>query len=256
MNFYTFCRKLLSLIGLQNVYFVTTPLPPIRIYRKCKSFGFKSLFLLFVFVCCFYRPVLGQTDSSFFEIDSLPPFQSLIDSLGEYYKLEAQHQIELFTYVEKYKWLKFAPSFGWNITTSTPVVYWNSNDLFDAFNWKRKNKAQIISIIHKVNLAYQKASIQLRQQYDLFYIKQSLLQQKIHILRLEKNYIGLKEDQYNKHQLPPSQWITSQIAYENKILELINIQYELVFLKANILELAFFGERVILLDPIADDSRN
>jgi len=256
MNFYTFCRKLLSFIGLQNVYFVTSPLPPICIYRKCKGFAVKGLFLLLFFMGYFITPVLSQSDSSFYKIDSLPNFACLVDSLEAYYKLEAAHQIDQFTYIEKYKWLKFAPSFGWNITTSTPVIYWNSNELFNALNWKRKNKAQIISIIHKVNLAYQKASIQLRQKHDLFYIKQNLLKQKVHILRLEKAYIGLKEEQYEKHQLPPSQWITSQIAYENKILELINIQYDLVFLKANILELAFFGERLTLLDPKGDDSGN
>ena len=241
----------------QYVYSVTPPLPPHRYYVVCRVTMTNVVKNVLVFVSFFGLTFLGYSqDSLLYEIDSLPSTEILIESLGEYHKEEATYEIGQYTYIEKWKWLKYAPSFGWNFISNTPYIGYNSTDLFNAINYKRKKTAHLESIIYKINQQYNKNSIELVYQIDLYESKILIYKQKIRIIELEKTYFGVLKEEYETHKLLPTKYIKADIAYQNKILELTKLRFELKQLRAEILQLAYFGERITLITSYNDVSTN
>jgi len=258
---YFFCGNTYAKPRAQNLNSVTPPDPPIYKYTNyivIKNFlRFITVLLLSIFFS--FRSFCQDTlsiDRSLLVIDTIPIVDTLFVTLGNYYMSEASYEIEQFTYVEKWKWLKYAPSFAWNFTLGTPIVGWNSTQLFEAINSKRKHTAYLNSIIHRINLEYQKASISLKLKYDIYGIKRAVYSRKLAIVKLEQTYISILLEEYNDHEITPTTYIQSQISYENRLLELAKLKFELNQLKNEILELAFYGIYIDLIKNIEDVSTN
>lgn len=241
----------------QYVYFVTPPLPPHRYCSVSRGSTTNKVKIVFILVLFFGLSFFGYSqDSLLYEIDTLPSTEILIESLGEYHKEQATYEIGQYTYIEKWKWLKYAPSFGWNFISNTPYIGYNSTDLFNAINYKRKKTAHLESIIYKINQEYNKNSIRLSYQIDLYESKILIYKQKIRIVELEKTYFGVLKEEYETHKLLPTKYIKADIAYQNKILELTKLRFEMKQLRAEILQLAYFGERITLLTSYNNVSTN
>lgn len=186
----------------------------------------------------------------------LPSFDSLTVCLQSVYKERAYIEVSEYMYIEKYKWLKYCPSFGWNFISNTPYVGYSTSQLFDVLNYKRKKVAFLNTILHRVNAEYNSSYIELRAKYDIFSTKTDILKQKLEVLELEKAYIEIEENQYHKKDLSPSQWIKTQITYKNKLIELTNLVAELQQLKESIFVLTGFSSPAILIKSLEDVSAN
>ncbi len=207
--------------------------------------GFFSVLFIGVLSCSF-----SQLDASLYAVDSVPSLEALHGKLSEYYREQAVAELGLYTYVERWQWLKYAPTFGWNFTLNSPVIGWNSNDLFSAINYKRKKQAYVTSYLKKLNQAYNIACIRLNSYYDIFGMKQRVYLSKIKVLELEYSYMQIITDQYHKHEITPSDYIKKQINYESKIIDLELLKFELMRLKIDILELAFFSDNIQLFTDL------
>lgn len=247
LYFFTFCGISATKAGEQNEYSVTPPFPPVGIYTTERNRLCKLLILLLLL---FSQRINGQV----IEIDSLPKIEELGITLGDFHRREASYQIEQYTYQERWKWLKYMPSFGWNFITNAPYAGYNTTDLFNTLNLSRQKRAYIESIIHKTNLDFQKSAIQLKLKYDLYHSKLDLFNQKLVLLELAKKYLQIQEDLYRKKELTPSQYLTDQISYEGKFLEIMSLKSDMRQLRNEILELSFFGDKEILIKSLEDVS--
>jgi len=178
----------------------------------------------------------------------LPDKEILFESLGEYYKEATITEIETFTYVEKWKWLQFAPSFGWNFVQNTPYIGWSSSDLFNAINAKRAKKAKILGIIRTANLNYDTKCKQIALKTHVFEAKKRVFDTKTGLLTLKEQFYGIFKDKYDRKELEPSIYIQKSIDFENFKLEIEQLRYELVKIKIDILQTAYFGEVNTLFD--------
>ncbi|MGL1888706.1 MAG: hypothetical protein OCD76_19490 [Reichenbachiella sp.] len=187
---------------------------------------------------------------------ALPEIDALMKTLGESFKSEAAYQIEQFTYVEKWKWLKYLPTFGYDFSMNRPIVAYNSNALFGVINSGRKKEANLNSIIHKINLDYEREAISLSLNYDIFGTQNAVYHNRMQVLRLEKMNMDLSYNQYKEHHLEPSQYLNKLISFKNKVLQLSELKTDIVKLRSELLEMAFYGERRILLNSVEDVTTN
>jgi hypothetical protein len=214
----------------------------------------KILMFLMIFFCGL--KVRGQ-DSSLFVVEKLTCIDTLLKALGEYHKEVAVYEIEKYTYVEKWKWLKFAPSFGWNFMQNTPYIGYNSAQLFNALNFKRKKQAQINSIIHQINLNFRNNSIKLKLMEGNYRIKTTIFKHVKGMLSLEKEHFKLREQQYSKKEITPSQWIQEQLRFKSKVLNLMNLKFELETIKNDVITLSYYGvQEQPLIKNIEDVTSN
>jgi hypothetical protein len=236
---------------------VTPPVPPISTCTVGERYKIllKEYALVLVLLLGVVSSVHSQ-DSLLYKLDTLPTKELLLESLGEYHTEEAVFLIMEFTYVEKWQWLRYAPSFGWNFISNTPYIGYNSTDLFNAINHKRKKTSQLKALIHKINLDYNKKSISLVYRIELYKSLEYTYSQKLKIIDLEKTYFGILKEEYKQHKLEPTKYIKADISYQNKVLELSQLRFRLKQLKVEILELAYFGDRVTLFNSYSDVPSN
>ena len=257
------CNVLSSPMGLHNHYFVTPPVPPIRMIATCGRTFVQVLIKTHLFFFFFLsHSSSAQRAISFDSLDKsmleVPVLDSLIGSLESKYQSIAEYEIEQYTYIQKWKWLKYAPSFGWDLSLSRPIIGWNSTKLFDAINFNRNNRSKITSIIHRLKLDFQLEVITLSLNYDKFGVKAALYAQQLNIAELEKTYISIIQEQYESREITPSDHIKSSISYSNKLLDVLKLRYELIELRHEILIQCNYAQSipVLNLSSYVKDSRH
>lgn len=240
----------------QNTYSVPPLILPYSICGKRRIERIKQGLFIVLFLVCFYgvssTPKVDTVNSP----THIPKFDTLIHSLQLNYTKKAVLEIYIFTYVEKFKWLKFAPSFGWNFISNTPFIGYNSSQLFDAINYKRKKKAILDDMLLKINQEYRLQSIQLLSKCERFNTLWLTLNQKKEILRLEYDYLILHEELYTDKQIGPSKWLQLQIAFRNKLVEYNNFVSSIQMLREEILMLSYYGETEPLFETLEDVPAN
>ena len=240
----------------QNTYSVPPPYPPIVETVKGKKKEIKVVLFIAIFLMCFNGVCSTPKIDTVNTPTHIPEFDTLINSLQLNYTNKAVLEIYIFTYVEKFKWLKFAPSFGWNFISNTPFIGYNSSQLFDALNYKRKKKAVLDDMLLKINQEYRLQSIQLLSKCERFNTLWLTLNQKKEILRLEYDYLILHEELYTDKQIGPSKWLQLQIAFRNKLVEYNNFVSSIQMLREEILMLSYYGETEPLFETLEDVPTN
>jgi hypothetical protein len=198
-------------------------------------------YIVLILMVIFLGLKVKGKDSTLFVVEKLISIDTLLKALGQYHKEVAVYEIEKYTYIEKWKWLQYAPSFGWNFIQNSPYIGYNSSQLFNALNFKRKKQAQINSIINQINLNFRKNSIKLKLIEGNYRKKTAIFNHVKKMMRLEKEHFTLRGQQYNKKEITPSQWIQEQLRFESKVLNLMNLKFELEEIRNDIITLAYYG---------------
>jgi hypothetical protein len=214
--------------------------------------NFKSIFIV-PFLSLLSTLINGQSLScDSMQIRSIAPRYDLVNSLINHSKRECIYNITELTYVEKYKWLRYIPSFGWNFVSNTPFLGYNSNELFSLLNMKRRKKAQLDAIIHRINEDYRKNSISLNMKYDRFEQLQRTFKHMKLIYNLEREVFEIRTIQYKKLQITPSDYLQEQISIQNKYLILLQAQANIEALREELYSIAYYPTQKDLIRTLED----
>lgn len=195
--------------------------------------------------------------------DTLPPTDSLIQSLVQFYEIEAHANIQEYQYKEQYKWMKYVPNIGvgYNLQGNPrPTINFSLNTIYQYYNDKSRKNAKIKSIIQKNEVKLNRELMQLHSQLAKLKLKkqaitqsQLLLQKEKQLLELETQIFNIQKSKYDRNELLPSQflklkksYLTVVFAYENKLYNIELAQQEIQRMEQNVLNTAKYYPKTTL----------
>lgn len=198
--------------------------------------------------------------------DTLPPIDSLQQSLINYYQLEAKAQVEAYKTDEKLSWIKYvpSPSLGYTLGTDKngnltnqlrPSLSFNFMNIYNFFNERQAKKYQINSIILKNENKLNNELLKLYNQFEKLKIKEKKLIKvknnltiEREIFEIEENIFKIKEAEYNtklQTTLLPSQflaikkkYLNAKKSYQQKLYKIEELQQEVKLMQLDIFLIA------------------
>lgn len=176
----------------------------------------------------------------------IPSLDSLKSSCKHFYTKQAIADLSQFDYRVKFQLLNFLPSPGWNVATSSPIFSINFSDIFRAVNLRRQNVAQARRIILLYESQMNAALIEVTQLHLSLANQLQLYNASIKVLELEKQKFSMVEKDYTLAIIPPSEYLTAQIAFST-LQNNLNVRlFDLQKAKAELLIKAKKGDWVAL----------
>lgn len=179
---------------------------------------------LFIRFSCF-----AQSDSLLLNV------QSLKSSLRQYYIKKTEAEQEEYMYNLKFKWLMFLPSFGWNFIANTPSLSYNTNELSNAINYKRRKTSKLESIRKQNEVQFN------RDLNDVVVMCENLKLQISTYNLLELNFTIINESfelielSYKNAELKPSEYLQKKISYQSALLNKQKTLNDLILYRNEIL---------------------
>lgn len=239
----TFCGHKPIFWRPQSSNFVTPLVPPIQSAQVAER---KRIIYYFFLVAFFYSFNCKASDSSF--VSSLVINDSIYTDIVEYYENKTTVEIGDYTYKEKYKWVKFLPSFGYFVLQNQPWLGWNSTQLFDVLNYKRRKKALILKIIKTNQIACATDFMKLERLVSKFKRMKNIYDNLLIRLDLEKAILDIKEEQYKTHDITNEEYFRANISYNEVELRVGNMELLILETYNSIQELAHRKENVNLFN--------
>lgn len=184
---------------------------------------------------------VGQIDKSF-----LPSLDSLKTSCKFFYTKQAIADLSQFDYKVKFQFLNYIPSPGWNVATNSPIFTISFSDIFRAVNFRRQNVAQARRIILFYEAQMNAALIEVTQLHLSLANQLNLYNASLKVLELEQQKFSMVEKDYSLALIPPSEFLTAQIAFSNLVNNLNVRLFDLQKAKAELLIKAKKGDWVAL----------
>lgn len=184
---------------------------------------------------------LAQINDSF-----IPNLDSLKASCKFFYTKQAVADLTQFDYRVKLQLLNFLPSPGWNVATNSPIFTINFSDIFRAVNLRRQNVAQARRIILLYESQMNAALIEVVQLHASLTNQLHVYNQSLKVLELEKQKFSMVEKDYTLAIIPPSEYLTAQIAFSTLENNLNVRLFDLQKAKAELLIKAKKGDWVAL----------
>ncbi len=179
--------------------------------------------------------ILSITSKAVYTAYDLEHIDSLINSLKVYHIKKYNSEINSYLYSEKYKFLKYVPSFGWNFMSNTPFIGYNTSELFNMLNLKRKQKAEIESIKLKCELEFNNDVIELKTLIRNYNIKLQYFYDSKLLFDAERELFEITIQKYKNHEATPSEYLTKHIHFENVDLQRLKLETEIFEMKNLIL---------------------
>ncbi|MFM7853289.1 MAG: TolC family protein, partial [Flammeovirgaceae bacterium] len=145
--------------------------------------------------------------------DFIPNIDSLKSSCIHFYAKRAIADLTAYNYKIKWQVLNYLPSPGWNVATNSPILQINFGDIFRAVNLRRQNVAQARRIILYYESEMNAALIEVTQLHQSLVNQLHLYNSSIKVLELEKQKFDMVEKDYTNTIIPPSEYLTAQIAF-------------------------------------------
>jgi hypothetical protein len=202
------------------------------------SFFVNILTILLVII---FSPAKTQICEAF-----VPNLDSLKNSCQYFYTKQAIADLAQFDYRIKAQFLNYIPSPGWNVATNSPIFSINFSDIFRVVNLRRQNIAQARRIILFYEAQMNAALIEVTQLHTSLTNQLSLYNASLKVLELEKQKFSMVEKDYTLAVIPPSEFLTAQIAFNNLINNLNVRLFDLQKAKAELLIKAKKGDWVAL----------
>jgi hypothetical protein len=184
---------------------------------------------------------LAQINDSF-----IPNLDSLKASCKFFYTKQAIADLSQFDYRVKFQLLNYLPSPGWNVATNSPIFSINFSDIFRAVNLRRQNVAQARRIILLYESQMNAALIEVTQLHASLVNQLNLYNASLKVLELEKQKFSMVEKDYTLAVIPPSEYLTAQIAFSTLENNLNVRLFDLQRAKAELLIKAKKGDWVAL----------
>lgn len=208
----------------------------------CKSIPLRFVIRKFTINLVFFPFLsLAQINDSF-----IPNLDSLKASCKFFYTKQAIADLSQFDYRVKFQLLNFLPSPGWNVATNSPIFSINFSDIFRAVNLRRQNVAQARRIILLYESQMNAALIEVTQLHASLVNQLNLYNASLKVLELEKQKFSMVEKDYTLAVIPPSDYLTAQIAFSTLENNLNVRLFDLQRAKAELLIKAKKGDWVAL----------
>jgi hypothetical protein len=208
----------------------------------CKSIPLRFVIRKFTINLVFFPFLsLAQINDSF-----IPNLDSLKASCKFFYTKQAIADLSQFDYRVKFQLLNFLPSPGWNVATNSPIFSINFSDIFRAVNLRRQNVAQARRIILLYESQMNAALIEVTQLHASLVNQLNLYNASLKVLELEKQKFSMVEKDYTLAVIPPSEYLTAQIAFSTLENNLNVRLFDLQRAKAELLIKAKKGDWVAL----------
>lgn len=176
----------------------------------------------------------------------IPNLDSLKSSCKYFYTKQAIADLSQFDYRVKFQLLNYLPSPGWNVATNSPIFTVNFSDIFRAVNLRRQNVAQARRIILFYESQMNAALIEVTQLHASLVNQLNLYNASLKVLELEKQKFSMVEKDYTLAVIPPSEYLTAQIAFSTLENNLNVRLFDLQRAKAELLIKAKKGDWVAL----------
>lgn len=206
-------------------------------------------YILLVINYCNAQPPISQAIF-------LPSLDSLKASCINFYIKQAIADLEQFNYKSKGQILNYLPSPGWNFATASPILSLSFNDLYQAINTRRINKAQAQSIVLSYEAAMNAALIEVMQLHTALSFQVQFYNASLEILELEKQRFSIVQIDFDKSLIPPSQYLAAQISFANLKNAINQKLFELYRSRSELLIKAKKGDWVSLPDGLLKHSPN
>jgi hypothetical protein len=176
----------------------------------------------------------------------IPNLDSLKNSCKYFYTKQAIADLSQFDYRVKFQLLNYLPSPGWNVATNSPIFSINFSDIFRAVNLRRQNVAQARRIILLYESQMNAALIEVTQLHASLVNQLNLYNASLKVLELEKQKFSMVDKDYTLAVIPPSEYLTAQIAFSTLENNLNVRLFDLQRAKAELLIKAKKGDWVAL----------
>jgi hypothetical protein len=184
-----------------------------------------------------------------FQLDTLPPTDTLVQSLIQFHQQQAKADIQAFNSKEQYSWMKYVPSIGigYNLQGQPrPTINYSLATVYRYFNDKNQSKAQQKAIIQQNELQLNLEIMQLHTlikklqlQKEDYQQAKKLLKHQTQLIDIERQLFAIEEDKYKRNDLLPSQFLQAQKRYLNILANHENQKFQLQRDKKLIQELEF-----------------
>jgi hypothetical protein len=221
--------------------------PNINYITKGKSICIKNLIALVLFIISILLLVSTNLPAQTpIPATFIPNLDSLKSSCKYFYTKQAIADLSQFDYRVKFQLLNYLPSPGWNVATNSPIFSINFSDIFRAVNLRRQNVAQARRIILLYESQMNAALIEVTQLHASLVNQLNLYNASLKVLELEKQKFSMVEKDYTLAVIPPSEYLTAQIAFSTLENNLNVRLFDLQRAKAELLIKAKKGDWVAL----------
>lgn len=166
--------------------------------------------LLFLIFITFQTKAQIKIDSTF-----IPNYDSLKLSLQDFYRRKTTAEQQQYKYKQKWRWLKYLPSVGYSFFLNTPIVSYNTNEVYNAINDKHIIRAQCESLSQINETLYNEDLTEVKYTVEILRDRIQQYNSQLMIFDLEKKRYEIVEKSYTNKEITPTEFITKQIDYNN-----------------------------------------
>lgn len=194
-----------------------SPLEPEKFLRK----SYKAFFL--IIICIFSSSAYSQAllDTSQF----LPHRKDLEEHLRKFYTKKKEALKAEFQTKNKYKFLRFLPSLGYNFIQNTPIMIFSSSQIESYQNTKATQKAKIQSIERVNEVDFNEILNEVIQLRETLKNRIDYYNSRVKNFEIQKAlFIEIIEKQYKNREIPPSEYLKQLKDFQTQ-LNLIEYEY-------------------------------
>ncbi len=170
--------------------------------------------------------------------DWVPERDSLQRSLINFYDQKLEADLEEFRFSEKYRALKYVPTFGFDVALLRPIVGFNSNLIYQVANDSQIRAAKVRSI-QKAN---QLERAQAANQLDLLFLdmENRLLHYRLFVQGgpTREQLRHLVRARYKKGEITPSDYLRQELSWQEEERREADFRYSITRAQIQILEVA------------------
>lgn len=184
--------------------------------------------------------ILALTLAQTFSYDTLPNKSLLMASLRTFHLQKVNAAIQEFSAAEKYRWMKWMPTFGLRATQADvrPTVGFTFSQVYTNLNLREQTKQKMQSLMLNAAISFKSDSLELESMLKKVDKLNAALLREETVLKMDLEVFDIIKKQYENKEISPTEYLNQKRHFTEREAKISEKRREIDLLEIDTLKAA------------------